>query len=1065
MQKMTKIALSSLAVLAFVGLVLFFGGDMCADDSYADPVGGDCSAAGDGNNVTWSFDDSNNSITIAGNGAMADYTSETIGDRPWATYIRMITHVSIGAGVTHIGDYAFYGLSAYYPVNGGLDIAEGSNLTSIGAHAFDGSNRARDWWNDGGFIREEATNPIPNGVVEIGEYAFYCTDLEDVIIPASVKTVGAYAFACPYNVSRTISVEINADLDTVGDYAFTKVTKLTINGKIPVNIGNSSFSPNSGNLAITTLEPMEPADIAKISVSAYNCVVLMPAGEVTVTGPALEEGAKINLAWQPYNLPWGREVISKITFINVGTIGNKPVADVALNYTGYGSGNSAQTIDSLIIDGVEVLSVDGVTGFRLITDSEGKAKIYSIPADKTVLSADDFPESVTDFTFGFDNSTVSSMTIPSRATNVSFTASFSRLTYLKIDAPITALTLSRNTGNLREVDLSATQLTSLSAGISSLETVKLPATLTKLSGTFANCSSLKSVNTENVTELGSQTFWNCTALESVDLSGLKKIDGQMIFRGCTSLRELDVSGVEISDNTSELVAGCTSLTSIKMPAGYTKIGSWMFNQTAIKTYDFSGVESIAIGAFYGCSSLGTVDLHSVKTIGPQVFYGCTSLTSVDISSATTVGSQAFQGCNMLREIVLGDSCEIIGDNAFYQCASLTSITIPKGMTLTSNPFSGAPLTDISLADGYEGGNSIVDGMLLSDDGKTLVIAPSNRLLVIPDSVTNIGAFAISGNVEYVVMDCENVNALGDNSFSQADILKVVYLKNSDSLTSVSWGAFGWRQNVKIYYDGDNNPGDIYWFSNSEQVWGYPGEFCIAFETFGGEYIDEVFYDIYLTEDLECPTPVKAGSVFCGWFEDENYKTPAPAVIKKGLIGTLVLYAKWAMPSDFVSGADVIAFSGPTAVIKIDSASVPSGDIIVRYSEYIDIAEGTILFPFLTGTVSVNAGNDTVPFTNSDGKSIESCSVTFRYMIGTVAFYTPLSYANAPATSAKLDLAADDGLTVSFDGNPVINGAAVDFGLYEVSVSGGQTVVINGVVWTNGNKMFYGGQKLVVSKQA
>ena len=63
MQKTMKIVLSSLAVLAFAGLLLFLGGDMCADDSYADPVGGDCSAAGDGS-VTWSFE--NGVITIDG---------------------------------------------------------------------------------------------------------------------------------------------------------------------------------------------------------------------------------------------------------------------------------------------------------------------------------------------------------------------------------------------------------------------------------------------------------------------------------------------------------------------------------------------------------------------------------------------------------------------------------------------------------------------------------------------------------------------------------------------------------------------------------------------------------------------------------------------------------------------------------------------------------------------------------------------------------------------------------------------------------------------------------------
>ena len=77
-------------------------------------VTGDC---------TWALDGIH--LTISGNGAMRNYTSESV--LPWG---RNITSVTIEDGVTAIGNYAFYNCSNL------TTVTMGDSVTSIGEDAF-----------------------------------------------------------------------------------------------------------------------------------------------------------------------------------------------------------------------------------------------------------------------------------------------------------------------------------------------------------------------------------------------------------------------------------------------------------------------------------------------------------------------------------------------------------------------------------------------------------------------------------------------------------------------------------------------------------------------------------------------------------------------------------------------------------------------------------------------------------------------------------------------------------------------------------------------------------------
>lgn len=137
---------------------------------------GNCGALGDGSNVTYELTENGGTnyagkptytLTLSGTGPMADYSYET---EPWSSYVEQITSLSIGQGITKIGNHAFENFC---------------------------------------FITELV---IPNSVTEIGEYAFYCCcKVPELIIPDSVQTIGAGAFGDFYDIhSLTIPGNIKA---------------------------------------------------------------------------------------------------------------------------------------------------------------------------------------------------------------------------------------------------------------------------------------------------------------------------------------------------------------------------------------------------------------------------------------------------------------------------------------------------------------------------------------------------------------------------------------------------------------------------------------------------------------------------------------------------------------------------------------------------------------------------------------------------------------------------------------------------------------------------------------
>lgn len=205
-----------------------------------------------------------------------------------------LTEIAIPNGVETLGNYAFYGCSALATVTLGTQERSSSSLKTIGDYAFaetavksvvlpDGVSTLGNYaFNKCASL---ATVSLGNSLTAIGNYAFSdCEKLESVTFGSALETIGERAFAS----AKISSLVLPATVRTIGDWAFynNPLTAITFNDGLQ-SIGSRAFYgvsvqtlniPNSvtelGSYAFSGCKSLETVTIGtgvtKISEFTFN---------------------------------------------------------------------------------------------------------------------------------------------------------------------------------------------------------------------------------------------------------------------------------------------------------------------------------------------------------------------------------------------------------------------------------------------------------------------------------------------------------------------------------------------------------------------------------------------------------------------------------------------------------------------------------------------------------------------------------------------------------------------------------------------------------------------------
>ncbi len=271
---------------------------------------------------------------------------------------------------------------------------------------------------------------------------------------------------------------------------------------------------------------------------------------------------------------------------------------------------------------------------------------------------------------------------------------------------------------------------------------------------------------------------------------------------------------------------------------------------------------------------------------------------------------------------------------------------------------------------------------------------------------------------------------------------------------------------QIVHFGPN--GELIYYNDSGYLFCIQFGYKASFVTSDGTTAEDVTF--YASEETELPDLTREWCKFDGWYAESDYSGTKITAIPKGVTCDTVFYAKITKMTsdDFVNGIKVSAFAdnGKKALFQIESGkNVTSVSVVVGYSAYVTVAEGTFLCPTFTETFETDVTNGLVDFANKDGVRMESVSVFCCYEFGTLPYTTAVDDEFVPVMSSAVEISADEGVTLMFDGVSVTDGQKLAFGTYTVTVEGDESAAysVNGTAVGDGVKLFYSGQKLTVSK--
>lgn len=652
-----------------------------------------------------------------------------------------LTEVEISEGITSIGRRCFQNCgnlsTIYLPESlnyigerafdycNNLERVYITNLASWCGINFDGLISNPLYYADALLLNHSVLSgkiELPSSVVEIPDYTFSNSKVEQVILPDSIESIGVNAF---YNCSFLKSINLPDGISVIGGGAFSRCSSLT---QIELPRGISGIISDTFEDCVKLAEITIPRNVQKIGAYAFSgCQslkkvniediaswCLMDLWGYELTSP-LAYGADLYLngeKLETLNIPDNITILYEYTFAGCGSIVNVIVPDTVTE------------IEASVFR--ECSNLESVEISNNVTSIGGSCFAYcsalknvNIPLNLTEISGSMF----------YGCSGLEEIVIPDNITHIGL-YSFRDCTSLKsIIIPDSVTTLENyafeDASSLKYIDIGdgvSRNIYGVFAGCDEIETIIIGNGITTIErpannypGIFENCKKLKSVTLgSNLQILGEESFSGCISLENINIPQSVTEIPKYAFNGCSSLKSINLpdSCIKIGEGAFN---GCTLLSEVNIPKELVIIGDSAFQNCGLvgKLIIHNNVEEIGKNAFKSCTSLEGITIgNKVTDIYYGTFYGCNSLQEVILSEGLlrigydlwqTSDSRyegAFEGCSSLKEISLPDSLVGIACNSFRDCTALAIISIPNSISVVEMyTFDGCTsLSDISLPD-------------------------------------------------------------------------------------------------------------------------------------------------------------------------------------------------------------------------------------------------------------------------------------------------------------------------------------------------------------------------------
>ncbi len=435
---------------------------------------------------------------------------------------------------------------------------------------------------------------------------------------------------------------------------------------------------------------------------------------------------------------------------------------------------------------VAALCLALVLGFGCLSVGATAGAAYAAPASRTAYTADEFEITQDGVTYSCETTDkgtaeITCIVADDSVTAVSVPSSIEHggQTYKVTELFFSSGIVAKNVEQLTLPDTLENVRGWYFRKFVKVKELHIPGSIKDFSCTLQNAGSLEKLYfDEGVEKISANSMvTGCKNLSEIDLpSTLKMISGPSAFGGATALTGIEFpKDVAFADTITGVLKGCTSLTSVSLPASVTKIPSHMFD---------------------GCTSLTSVTaLSEIDSIGDGAFQNCSSLTGIDFpGTLTSIGSSAFQGCASLVSVPNLSKVTNMGWGAFYKCKKLrASVDLSSLQSVPGYAFCYAPVKIVGLCDSLQ---SIGDWAFIWSNVAVQLPETLEKIgnyafyggtlpeqLSIPDSVTSVGTAAFSGvdGVKDVAIG-RGLTEIPSRMFDDSTVQKITIENSMDDIT-------------------------------------------------------------------------------------------------------------------------------------------------------------------------------------------------------------------------------------------------------------------------------------------